>query len=173
MHERSQGLRQDIKLSCPSIKDSKQPDERSQPVMNPEIIDSEEDNQEDTTVSSQVLPFLIPVVLGNQQNGMRGRYGALVDTGCTRCLINQLVVDELKLSVEFMKQPMKFEQVDGSLLGGKPSFTMTVPVKLEIGVHWEILRFIVVQDMRADVILGLVLLDHWQPTIWWEGGLDI
>lgn len=43
------------------------------------------------------------------------------------------------------------------------------PVRLEMGKHWEVLRFIVVPAMTESMILGLAWLDKWGSTIWWEG----
>lgn len=54
-----------------------------------------------------------------------------------------------------MHQPIRFEQMDGSMLGGKPVTHITEPIKLEIGEHWENLRFIVVEKMIESIILGM------------------
>lgn len=61
---------------------------------------------------------------------------------------------------------MRFEQVDGSLLGGVPAMYITEPVWMELGEHWEVIRFVVVPSMTEVVILGLAWLDKWGLTIW-------
>lgn len=42
---------------------------------------------------------------------------------------------------------------------------LTEPVWLEMGKHWEIIRFIIVPKMTEEVILGLSWLDIWGPMI--------
>lgn len=66
--------------------------------------------------------------------------------------------------------PIRFEQVDGSLLGGTPATLITEPLQLEMGWHWELIHFMLVPKMTKAVILGLAWLDKWDPTIWWEVG---
>lgn len=68
-----------------------------------------------------------------------------------------------------MAKPIRFEQMDGSMLGGALATHITEPVKLEMGEHWELSRFVVVATMNESLILGLAWLDKWGPTIWWEG----
>lgn len=45
-------------------------------------------------------------------SGARGVVKALIDSGCTRCLISQVTVQKLGLQVRKLRKPMKFEQVD-------------------------------------------------------------
>lgn len=78
--------------------------------------DNEDNGPEDPMVSEPIHPFIIPVTITGPQSGRPGEYGALIDSGCTRCLISQVVAAELGIQVREMPKPMKFKQVDGSLL---------------------------------------------------------
>lgn len=82
------------------------------------------------------------------------------------------MVNELGFRMTRLHQPIKFEQMDGSTLGGVPTTHVTEPVRLEMGEHWENIRFIVVERMIEPIILGLAWLDKWELTIWWEGGFQ-
>lgn len=91
--------------------------------------------------------------------GQRGRYGVLIDLGCTWCLISQVVIANLGIWMKDMPRPVRFEQVDGSLLGVAPATHVAEPVSLEMGQHWEVIWFIVVLKMTETIILGLAWLD--------------
>lgn len=136
--------------------------------MGPE--ESDEDDPNDPMVSNPVRPFVIPVVIQNTRSGVGDEQSALIDSGCTQCLIRQSVVDNLAIWVRTLQTPIRFEQMDGSILGGVPATHVTELVRLEIGEHWEYIRFVVVDTMIEPLILGLTWLDKWQPTIWWEEG---
>ncbi|KAK9408147.1 hypothetical protein NXF25_006921 [Crotalus adamanteus] len=56
----------------------------------------------------------------NCKSGQRIECKALIDSGCTRCLISRKVADALGLRLIKLSRPINFEQVDGSLLGGAP-----------------------------------------------------
>lgn len=72
-----------------------------------------------------------------------------------------------------LRQPIKFEQMDGSTLGRVPATHVTEPVRLEMEEHWENIRFIVVERMIEPIILGLAWLDKLpELTIWWERGFQ-
>lgn len=47
---------------------------------------------------------------------------------------------------------------------------VTEPLRLEMGHHWELIRFMVAPNMTKVVILGLAWLDKSGPTISWEDG---
>ncbi|KAK9391826.1 hypothetical protein NXF25_017413 [Crotalus adamanteus] len=142
-------------------------------VTSPEVVTEkydQEDPEQDPMVSSPVVPFTIPICLTNCNSKHHITCQALIDSGCTRCLINRRVVDALGLRLVKLSRPISFEQVDGSLLGGEPASYVTELVSLEMQEHRELLRFIVIPSMTEDVILGLAWLDRWQPVIWWAGG---
>lgn len=52
-----------------------------------------------------------------------------------------------------LANPICFEQVDGSLIGGAPAILLTEPLRLEMGWHWEMIQFVVVPKMTKAVIL--------------------
>ncbi|XP_060542340.1 uncharacterized protein LOC132710346 isoform X1 [Pantherophis guttatus] len=169
---------------------SRQPTERTQALQGPKVTvntqtrdinptsaverfpvvsgDSDDEEPEDTMVSDPVYPFVIPVVLRNPRCPTGLQYGALIDTGCTRCLIRKAVVDALGLRVRRLRVPVRFEQMDSTLLGGAPATHVTEMMSLEIGGHQETIRFIVIETMIELLILELTWLDKWQPNIWWE-----
>lgn len=51
----------------------------------------------------------------------RGMVKALIDSSCTRCLVSLQMVGNLGLRVWNLHQPLKFEQVDGSMIGRLPA----------------------------------------------------
>lgn len=137
-------------------------------MMGPQLIVYDEDAEtpEDPMVSEPIHPFTVPIVLVTPHSGRRGKYEALLDTGCTQCLISEVVARNAGIRVRPLRKPVWFEQVDGSLLGGAPATCITEPVWMELGDHWEIIRFVVVTSMTEAVILGLAWLDKWGPPIW-------
>lgn len=62
-----------------------------------------------------------------------------------------------------LRTPIRFEQMDGSTLRGAPTTHVTKPVRLEIGKHWEYIRFLIVVKVIEPIILGLAWLDKWEP----------
>lgn len=54
--------------------------------------DNKDNGPEDPMVSETIHPFIIPVTITGPQSGRHGEYGALIDSGYTRCLISQVVV---------------------------------------------------------------------------------
>ncbi|KAK9400665.1 hypothetical protein NXF25_011379 [Crotalus adamanteus] len=130
----------------------------------------DDDPIEDSMVSEPIAPFTIPVTLTSPITGEARSFQALLDTGCTRCLINREVVQQMGIRVARLKSPIRFEQVDGSLLGGAPTTLVTEPIRMDVGGHWEVIRFVVVPSMTEPLILGLAWLDKWTPIIWWEDG---
>lgn len=73
-------------------------------------------------VSNPIHPFVIPVVVWNVRTSATVEQGALIDSGCTHCLIRRTVVDSIGFHLVKLKSPIKFEQMDGSLLGGDTSY---------------------------------------------------
>ncbi|XP_060539018.1 uncharacterized protein LOC132709560 [Pantherophis guttatus] len=143
------------------------PDERDQ---FPEPYDTEDEGEDDPMVSGPVHPFLFPIRLTAPKTGAQETFQALIDSGSTRCLINLPTVLKLGIRAKQLKQPIRFEQVDGSLVGGTYATHLTEPVRLELADHWETIRFIIAPKMTEPVILGLSWLDKWGPIIWWQEG---
>lgn len=61
--------------------------------------DSEDDGAEDPMVSNPIQPFVIPVTIRRPHTGNGAHYRALIDSGCTWCLINKKVVSELGIRI--------------------------------------------------------------------------
>lgn len=70
-------------------------------------------------------------------------------------------MQRLGLHVRKLRKPMKFKQVDDTLIGGKAASHLTEPVKLGLGNHQEIIRFMVTTNMAEEMILGLAWLVKW------------
>lgn len=64
--------------------------------------------------------FVIPLTILNQANGTNIKVRALLDSGCSRDLINPVLVMGLELPVHELKDPIIFEQMDVSPMKGKP-----------------------------------------------------
>lgn len=91
----------------------------------------------------------------------------IIDIDCTRCLVNLLTDLKLGIRTKTITRPIQFQQINGLLIGGAPAMFLTESVRLEMSQHWEFIRFVVVPKMTEVVILGLVWLDKWGPTISW------
>lgn len=91
------------------------------------LYDSGDNTPEDPMVSGPIHPFIIPVTVMGPQSGRDREYGALINTRCTRCLISRVVAVDLGLQVRELNKPIKFEQVDGFLLGGGRLQTPMLP----------------------------------------------
>lgn len=78
----------------------------------------------------------------------------LVDLGCTRCLISETVATSMGMRLQRLGRPIRFEQMDGSLLGCQPATHVTEKVTMELGQHRERIHFVVVPKITEEVILG-------------------
>lgn len=70
--------------------------------------ESDEEAANDLMVSRPVRPFVIPVMIQNTCTAMGCEQGALIDSGCTRCLIRRYVVEGLVIQVRKLHTPIKF-----------------------------------------------------------------
>lgn len=110
---------------------------------------------QDPMVGAPIWPFMIPVCLTAPERKADGVFEALIDSGCTQCLISLSVINELEVRTQWLAKPLWFEQVDRSLMGGAPATHITEPIRLEMTMHWEMIHFVVVPKMTEAVILGL------------------
>ncbi|KAK9395616.1 RTL1: Retrotransposon-like 1 [Crotalus adamanteus] len=95
------------------------PSQQSPGEQTPTLEEYEDgDPAEDPMVSEPIAPFAIPITLTSPLTGRSSEYHALIDTGCTCCLISRDVVQTVGIRVTQLASPIRFEQVDGSLLGG-------------------------------------------------------
>ncbi|KAK9395445.1 retrotransposon-derived protein PEG10 [Crotalus adamanteus] len=137
------------------------------------FFDSNDEGENDPMVSQQILPFSLPAKLVIPTSGAQIDLNVLIDSGCTRCIISLAFAMKMGIRAKQLSKPMRFEQADGSLMGGTLITQLTEPLRLEIGAHWEFIRFLVAPKMTEAVILGLAWLDKWKPFIWWEKGMRI
>lgn len=96
----------------------------------------------DPMVSELISPFIIPVTIRHPGTGKEGDLGALIDSGCTQCLIRHLIVEALGVRIVNLKKPITFKQMDGSTLGSSPATHVIEPIHLKIREHWEHIRFV-------------------------------
>lgn len=75
-------------------------------------------------------PFVIPVTIMGPRLGKGSRYEALIDLGCTWCLISQAVATDLGTRVKALAKHVRFEQV----------LYWTELVRLDMAQHWEMIQ---------------------------------
>lgn len=71
---------------------------------------------------------------------------------------------ETGIEGERLRQPMKFKEIDGSIVGDLPTCYLTEPVHLSLGNQEETIRFVVAPKMAEVMILGLCWLTKWSPS---------
>lgn len=87
-----------------------------------EAVSAEDEAEvQDPMVCVPICPFVIPMTLKHLRMGKEVHQGALIDTGCTHCLLQRSIVDNMGLHVVQLRKPIVFEQMDGSTLGGQPA----------------------------------------------------
>ncbi|XP_058041925.1 uncharacterized protein LOC131199783 [Ahaetulla prasina] len=129
------------------------------------------ESDEDLLVSWTRGPLDIPVNLHVPSSGNKGEMLALLDSGCTRCMISPELVEKMELKLRTLSKPIAFAQLDGSVAGGGPAHFVTEPIEMIIGDHREILNFIVAPGMDQPLLLGLSWLRKWNPHINWRTGV--
>lgn len=82
-------------------------------------------------VCAPIRPFIVQVTLKHPKMGKAEHIGALVDTGCMRCPLRRSVAEGLGLCIITLQTPIKFEQMEGSTLGGQPATHVTELARLE------------------------------------------
>lgn len=98
----------------------------------PVFYENDSEGEDDPMVSGTITPLTAQgeVVVPSQSGARGGGFMALLYLGCTQCLISLKTVDLLGLRLKRLKHPMKFEQVDGSLMGWVPATCLTEAVTL-------------------------------------------
>lgn len=96
------------------------------------------------------------------------RVRALLDSGCSRDLINPVLVTGLGLGVRELDEAIIFEQMDGSPMKGDPCAYETVPVRLGMGDHWELNSFVIAPTAKYPVILNCKWLKRHDPMVCWK-----
>lgn len=106
--------------------------------------DSEEDDLVvSRTISdstSRIIPMTSQVEI-TMTLGFKGILMALLDSACTRSLVNPQVVEKLGMRLRKLKRP--FSQLDGSITGEVAATCLTEPMKLRMGTHTKTIQFIV------------------------------
>lgn len=69
--------------------------------------------------------------------GCKGFLTALLDSGCTQCLISLGMVEKLGMRLRELKTPTDFSQLDRTVAGGVPATFLIEWVELKIGTHIE------------------------------------
>lgn len=71
--------------------------------------DSEDSDPNDSMVSEPTHSFVIQVTLKNLRTSVTLNHGALIDSGCTHCLMCRGIVNSLGLRTICLRTPIKFE----------------------------------------------------------------
>lgn len=120
----------------PSPKDG----ERTPNIPDEHLMDINTDSDDDPLV----IPVTILVELVVPSPGHKENLVALLDLGCTRCLINPALVEKLGLRLKQLKVPMAFFcQLDSSVAGGRAAMFITEPIEIR-----ETLSFIMAPGME-------------------------
>lgn len=85
----------------------------------PQLADYDSnDSKDDPIVSEAICPFVIKSRLVVPKTGDQGEMEIIIDTGCTRCLVSLPTVQKLGIRTKPLANPICFEQIDGSQIGG-------------------------------------------------------
>lgn len=121
--------------------------------------DSSGDSKDDPMVSEAIWPFTIKSGIVVPRTVAQGDIEAIIDTRCTQCLISLPTVQKLGITTMPLVCLICFEHVDGTLIGGASATLVTELVRLEIGHHWELSRFVVAPKMMQSVILRIQIVE--------------
>ena len=91
----------------------------------------------------------------------------MVDSGATSLFINRKFVNQHRMLLELLKQPITLYNIDGSL-NEAGSITHKVQLLLKVGQDEEKFDFFVTSLGPEKVILGLPWLRHCNPMIDWQ-----
>lgn len=128
------------------------------------FYESDSEGEDEPMVSGTILPMTATVVILMSSSGVRGTLTALLDSGCTRCLLSPQVVEKLGMRLRKLQRPMASSQLDRLITGGVPATCLTEPVELKAGSHTETIRFIAAPGMKEAIVLGLAWLKKWNPS---------
>lgn len=76
------------------------------------------DSDDDPLVSGPVTPVTILIELSFPKSGLKANLRVLLDSGCTRCLVNPALVEKLGIQLRRLKVLIAFCQLNGSVTGG-------------------------------------------------------
>lgn len=110
------------------------------------------EGKDEAMVSSAIAPLTAQVEVEGAPVGSKGSLYRLVRLWVQLLLCQPANNGVVGLKLKRLKQPMKFEQVDGSLTEGVPATCLTEPVSLRVGSHKETIQFIVAPKMAENRI---------------------
>lgn len=84
--------------------------------------ESDTDSDDDSLVSGLITPVTVPIKLIAQSSGHKASLVTLLDSECTRCLVNPALVEKLGVRLRPLKVPVTFCQLDGSIVGDSSDF---------------------------------------------------
>ena len=104
---------------------------------------------------SPVPLLLISVLVTNPVNRKIVRVQAVLDSGCTRTLVNPHLVEMLEIGLEPLAKAIRFTQMDGGFSEGGEVTNRTAPLHLDVETHWECFQPVVAPKAAFPLILGL------------------
>lgn len=84
----------------------------------PMVHDRDDNGKNEPMVSEVILPFAIQSRLVVPKTGVQEEVEAIIDRGCTHCLISLPTVLRLEIRTKPLTHPIRFEQVVGLLIAG-------------------------------------------------------
>lgn len=98
-------------------------------------LESDSRGENDPLISMTIILMIVRVELMVGFSEHKGIMTALLDSGCTRCLVSPGMVEKLGMCLRQLKISIAFSQLDGTLTGGSLATFLTEPMELKIGPH--------------------------------------
>ena len=117
---------------------------------------------------SPIPLLLLSVLVSNPTSRKVVRVQAVLDSGCTRTLVNPELAEALEVGQEPLPKIIRFAQMDGEFSAGGDATHRTLPIHLDIGTHWERFQPVVAPRAAFPLILGLDWLRKHDPTVRWS-----
>lgn len=131
---------------------------------------TESDYKDDPLVSGSIDAIKIPLELSIVGTGKKIMLAALLDSGCTHCLISPKLVGKMGESLRRLKTPIVFCQLDGYVAGAILANFATKSLNLLMGSHSKTLVFIMTPGIEWPLVLGLTWLKKRNPIVDWREG---
>ncbi len=107
----------------------------------------------------------IPVLFKSTHTS--AKRNVLADSGATDNFINSQLLKRLRISYLPVPTPIKIWNVDGTL-NQDGSITHYTDLQVKTGKETQILRFLITNLGRDEVILGYPWFTAFEPKIWWR-----
>lgn len=134
------------------------------PYDDSEVAESNYEN--DPLVGGLIDPIMVPLELSILGSGKKVTLAALLDSGCTCCLISPKLVGKMGAPLRRLETPIAFCQLDGSFAWGIPASFAARLLNLVKGSHSETLA----PGMEMPLVLGLAWLKKWNHIDDWREG---